>query len=405
MGIEDLVKQYLPIVVLILYFGIFKRRIKHLTLPTELVVLSSAIFSSNFQFFYRELGQIIVVIYILYSYVTNKRIEKIKYAKILCVYAAFILLSIVGNSINFHSLNIAVTNYISISFTAYYLVKSCRDEKVRLDVFGVYTFLGIIISVVSVLEFLMTSTRSEVTFSNSNFASMFILVSLVFSLDYLKKTKSKMVYLVAIIMLVGIIGTGSRTTFVIGLLVLFLQLLSVKNMIKMSIPFVFVLAVLGSSLGETMFSRYDDIEEDASVLERLEIIEASKEIIKTHPINGIGYGQFQVQFMKYLPISVADLLLKRDEIVTHNDYLRIADELGLIAFAICIMFIVSLLLRIYKQYGIDSSYIGMLLAILVFSTTHNNLNSFVTWYIIGICYEATRKSIKGKNIPSTSQCK
>lgn len=391
MDIEELVKQYLPIVVLVLYFFLFKSKIKNLTLPTELVIISSAVFSANFQFFYRELGQALVVIFILYSFFTNQRKKKTSYGKILLIYGFFIMFSLIGNSINTKYLGIAVTNYISIAFTAYYLVKASRDECIRLDIFGMYTFLGVIIGVVSIVEFLLTAARSEVTFSNSNFASMFLLVSLVFSIEYLKKRSPGMVNYVAVVMLLGIIGTGSRTTFVIGLAIMFFQLLSVKNMIRLSIPFMLAVAILGSNFGETMFSRYNEIDEDASVLERVEIFEASKEIIKARPINGIGYGQFQVKFLQYLPSSAADLLLKRDEIVTHNDYLRIADELGMIAFVICIGYVITLLFRIYKYYGIKSSYFGMLLAILVFSTTHNNLNSFVTWYIIGLCYEAIRE--------------
>lgn len=405
MGIDVLVKQYLPIAILVLYFGFFRNKFRNLLLPTGLLVISSAVFSSNFQFFYRGLGQMIVIVYIIYSFIKSRRRETSPFAKILLLYAFFILCSLIGNSINVKYFGSAVINYASIAITAYYLVRESKDEKVKLDIFGMFTLLGIIISVVSVFEYLMTAARSEVTFSNSNFASVFILVALVFSIEYLKKKKSKMVNAVAVVMLAGIMGTGSRTTFVIGLAVLFFQLLSVKNMMRLALPFIILIGILGSDYGETMFNRYDDMEEDASVLERLEIIEASKEIIKAHPFNGIGYGQFQVQFSRYLPHSVADLLLKRDEIVTHNDYLRIADELGLVAFSICMLFILSLLVRIYKLYGIDSSYLGMLFAILVFSTTHNNLNSFVTWYIIGLCYEAVVKAKEEKKPQSISQCK
>jgi len=79
-------------------------------------------------------------------------------------------------------------------------------------------------------------------------------------------------------------------------------------------------------------------------------------------------------------------LVNMDMLVTHNDYLRIITELGLIGFIVFISFItfqVKSVFTILKKYDKKIGYalLSLLIFNLLFSFAHNNMNSLLFWYI------------------------
>ena len=128
-------------------------------------------------------------------------------------------------------------------------------------------------------------------------------------------------------------------------------------------------------------SRFGTDQAENSDGERTAIMIVSLEIMKQKPINGVGYGQFIEKFADYLPYGhpAITTLYRRNKIVTHNDYLRIIDELGIPAFLLLLMFIGYVY---YK--GIKNGNVLWYLFsyALIFSAAHNNMNALMFWFLV-----------------------
>jgi len=390
---EEIIKLVTPVVVIVIYLFFYSKRYNIFPIIPQLLILSIALFSSNFQWIYRILGQGIILLFILYAYFYKKYKLKTDYSKIFLCFLCFIFVSYIGNAIVKDSYVTSILNYISITLTVIPYVQICKQNVVKREVFRLFEFLGICLSIVAFVEYFATSSRVEVTFSNSNYLSFFLIVSLICSCSLYSKNKKIYRLLYVLIMLIGIILTGSRTTFLLSILAILFLLFNSKNFLKFLLPAAFVYIVCLPLFSEILQSRYKSISDDASVDARIEIFETSKNIIRDHPINGIGYAQFSNQYKKYLPVNTgfSFLIYSYDEIVTHNDFLRIIDELGCIAFLISLYFIVSLFVHIIKNEGLNNFYFCMLFIICIFSFTHNNLNSFLPWFFIALISDTFSK--------------
>jgi O-antigen ligase len=149
---------------------------------------------------------------------------------------------------------------------------------------------------------------------------------------------------------------------------------------------VFTLFILFTFIYEGDFSgfdslvliRFENLENDESLLVRYEIYKAAEQIITEHPLVGIGYGQFT----KYNPLN-ALFSDKMQGIVTHNDYIRIITELGIVG---AILFLIMTITIFKKTFKIPKLFKELCLSLLVmtlfFSASHNNLNSFMFWLIL-----------------------
>ena len=73
---------------------------------------------------------------------------------------------------------------------------------------------------------------------------------------------------------------------------------------------------------------------------RRDIWRATWELVKRHPVTGVGLGAFQVAYTQYDPSSGTQRVEQ-----AHNDYLQILADAGLIGGALAVLFIIILLVR------------------------------------------------------------
>jgi O-antigen ligase len=244
--------------------------------------------------------------------------------------------------------------------------------------------LSLFVAVATILVFVSERVRVELSTNNPNYLAFFLGIGFSISLFMRKKSKVATVILIAI----AIIMTGSRiiiiSSFIIGIIKLFSNKRSwFVNLIVALLLSVVILPVINTdSLLDT--KRFSKIDEDASAILRVEIIEASKGIVMANPFNGLGYGQFQVRFLDYASKN-SRFLIDVEQIVTHNDYMRIVDELGIPAAIFFIGMLVREALLVLKMRGSLRLLAGSLfITVLLYSTSHNNLNTYMCWFFIMI---------------------
>jgi len=375
---DILFKQFFPIIMLLalLFF-----RVKHKKndLLVMLIFMGMYAFSSNFQFVYRQIYQLLLIIAtirIISIFFKNNFITINKNMRPMIYFYLFILLSGVVNKIENYNLYInSIINYTMIFFTILFIYKKVNTlEKIN-ELFNFIVLMSIILSIGVIIEFSFLHSRIEGLFSNSNYLALFLSFGYIILL--FKKRSFKPIWL--LIIGLSILFTGSRiveiSIFILSFYSIFLQ----KNTIKKIVTVIFLIPFF-----TIFFTLQQDFRKETkgSDLERLAILETSKLIIKDKLLTGVGYAQFQVKFNQYIPSSeLGEIIGKRKEIVTHNDYLRIIDELGILVF-LYFIYIIYNNFRIKKtnlyQYISFAFFVNMIL----FSFAHNNMNAIIFWFAL-----------------------
>jgi len=387
----ELFKQIVPLITP--FFLVFFKYDKKLFL-VYFVLYSFFLFSSNFEFFYKNLHKLIVTsiaLFALYHIAKNDFILKYnKNFKYIFLYLIVVLIGVVQIK-HWQEYITSIVNLIMIIVVVYYLFLNLNTiEKIeKISIF--IAQLSFIISALAVFYFfLVFQQRIEGISSNSNYFAYYMGIGFISSLFFEKESIYKIFKL--LIMFYAVFLTQSRSILLSLILVLFFYGLLKSKSKKMniivipvflSIILLLVYFVMNSS------ERFNDINEDASSLQRVQIWIISYNIFLDHPFFGIGYGQFINEFKHYFSDSMYDLnftLVNMDMLVTHNDYLRIITELGLIGFIVFISFItfqVKSVFTILKKYDKKIGYalLSLLIFNLLFSFAHNNMNSLLFWYI------------------------
>jgi O-antigen ligase len=378
-------KQYLPIFFIFHAIWYWKRN-KNLNFWGILLFYSYYMLASNYAFeIYRAIHQTILCIFFIYNLFHIKKIPKNILKFIICFFVA-ILISSLFNSIVMESYIAMIINYIFNLSAVLLLCIKVRDNDELYSNLKYLRNIGWMLSVFAIITFIIEPTRIELVSSNPNYLSFALGVSFVTSL-FIKRE-----ILISIIILLGIFVTASRSILLICTLIfLITQFKFYKAKILLFAP-VFLLLFLividtenvttPNIIENTILNRFKNVDDNESLLIRYEIYDVAKKIITNHPVNGMGYGQFQYNFGKYLS-NTSFFLLKTDEIVTHNDYIRIATELGIIgtlAFLIILIYTFQKTIKLHKPY--KELCLFLLAMTLFFSVSHNNLNSFMFWFIL-----------------------
>ena len=111
-----------------------------------------------------------------------------------------------------------------------------------------------------------------------------------------------------------------------------------------------------------------------SIQERLDIWRGSIGIIEDHPLVGVGFGNWKIH---YAGVTNQPYRAQTGRIVTakaHNVYLEILSETGIVGFGFYAIFIIGLLLIIYKYVIVDSA--AMILGAGLFAFLTDYLFSF-----------------------------
>ncbi|RJS90672.1 hypothetical protein CW705_05790 [Candidatus Bathyarchaeota archaeon] len=168
----------------------------------------------------------------------------------------------------------------------------------------------------------------------------------------------------------GVILTYSRS----GAFALFIGLITIMLLDKRKIRLVFIVLMLGLIMGPRISKRYveritsiEHYEEDPSSMARVATNRAAINILKAHPLLGIGAGNFNSVFLDYTPSELLRWVRPGKSI--HNVFLQVMSETGLVGLSVFIVLIFNTfidVLKVRKKRLSDLSNLSVALGISLF---------------------------------------
>ena len=391
-----------------------------------------------FRYIHRLIG-IVLIIFLLVHFVRFKiNFLKDQVFILFALFFATLLLSYIGNEIYFPYYYHYVRNFIFISTIVFYLYYFIDSNDKVYEILKLIVYLTLIITFFTLIEKLnmgfvlatrgslnlfeaiLASSRVDLYFGNPNYLAISLIPGFTLALF----SRNKILNTLSLVILIAIYFTGSRA----GLLSAIFSILTYiyyKDFNKIYLVPVLISIVF---LSVVFFDKIL-INKDKSI-SRLAFAAITYNIFQQNPFNGIGYGQFRKNFHKYVDIEVFKLknhevnesfiannpdtpflkldiynkMNKRDlvfiqqstfkEKMTHNDLLTIIAELGLIGVSFLLIFFLRLYLELKKlllhsrsDYYLSIALIG---SSLVFSFFHNNMTSFMFWFVLIIPFIINR---------------
>jgi O-antigen ligase len=294
--------------------------------------------------YFNNLVKLIGVIAVI-GFILASLQKGIVFPKEVICFCAYFALSIVG-SLNARSLTVFWSRYFTL-FQVAIMVLMISNNSINLKSarFLIYSFLtGMLIVAFSgyvtgdYKRAIVEDTERLTGFGlNANSFSMMLVLSNMLFLYFIKTTKStlmKLVFVVIVLIFVGlIIASGSRTGFVsLAILIPIWFFFSFKKEILERPHFFFLALILVSILAVFIFKRVQNTFLAERLLkskevvaagggygstgERMSLIEEGIELVKSHPLTGIGLNNFRFHSSSGL--------------YSHNNYIEVFSGSGLI---------------------------------------------------------------------------
>jgi len=387
------------------YFFLFLRSNHANNILTGLIFISYLVFATNytnygldfdiFRYLHRGIGVLVAIALVAYIYRGRVNVFREQMVIILALFLLTLLLSFIGNDIYMAYYIHYIRNFIFIALIVTYLYLILdTDEKLQ-ELFQLIIAITVLLSLFVVVEVLQIGWgRAWLFYSNPNYLGYALLPGLVLAIFSKQKYKQLIVPLI----IFSIFATGSRAA---ELSVVFIVLLFVLfNIKQLNKAYLIVSLLIVTSTSILFFDKIvtnQDFNGTRGVLAKITL-----NVFNEHPINGMGYGQFRKSFSRYVDedirkignIEIEKALAENAEKMTHNDFLTIVAELGLIGLAFVIFLFYKLYVELKKlllhsrnNYFLSISLIG---SSLIFSLFHNNLTSFVFWFILFVPFIMNR---------------
>jgi O-antigen ligase len=387
------------------YFLLFLKSNHLNNFLTGLIFISYLVFATNytnygldfdiFRYLHRGIGVLVAIALVVYIYRGRVNVFKEQTVIILALFFLTLLLSFIGNDIYMAYYIHYIRNFIFIALIVTYLYLILdTDEKLQ-ELFQLIIAITVLLSLFVVVEVLQIGWgRAWLFYSNPNYLGYALLPGLVLAIFSKQKYKQLIVPLI----IFSIFATGSRAA---ELSVVFIVLLFVLfNIKQMNKAYLIVSLLIVTSTSILFFDKIvtnQDFNGTRGVLAKITL-----NVFNEHPINGMGYGQFRKSFSRYVDedirkignIEIEKALAENAEKMTHNDFLTIVAELGLIGLAFVIFLFYKLYVELKKlllhsrnNYFLS---IGLIGSSLIFSLFHNNLTSFVFWFILFVPFIMNR---------------
>ena len=382
------------------YFFLFLRSNHANNILTGLIFISYFVFATNytnygldfdiFRYLHRGVGVLVAIALVVYIYRGRVNVFKEQTVIILALFLLTLLLSFIGNDIYMAYYIHYVRNFVFVaSIVAYlYFVLDSNDKLEEL--FKLIVAITILLAVFIVVEVLQIGWgRSWLFYSNPNYLGYALLPGLVLVIFSKQNYKQLIVPLI----IFSIFATGSRAAELsVVFIVLLFIFFNIKQLNKSYLAVSLLIVISTLILFFDKIVTNQDSNGTRGVLAKI-----SLNVFNEHPINGMGYGQFRKSFSRYVDedirkignIEIEKALAENTENaekMTHNDFLTIVAELGLIG----LVFVIFLFYKLYGELNklllhSRNNYflsIGLIGGSLIFSLFHNNLTSFVFWFIL-----------------------
>jgi len=391
-----MINDFIPMIVLG-YFLLFLKSNHLNNFLTGLIFISYLVFATNYtnyglefdiyRYLHRSIGILVAIALVVHIYRYKVNIFKERVVAILTLFFMVMLLSFLGNDIYLEYYIHYIRNFIFIALIVTYLYLILdTDEKLQ-ELFQLVIAITVLLSLFVVVEVLQIGWgRAWLFYSNPNYLGYALLPGLVLAIFSKQKYKQLIVPLI----IFSIFATGSRAAelsavFIVLLFVFF----NIKQLNKAYLAVSLLIVISTSILFFDKIVTNQDFNGTRGVLAKI-----SLNVFNERPINGMGYGQFRKSFGRYIDedirkignIEIEKALAENAEKMTHNDFLTIVAELGLIG----LVFVIFLFYKLYGELNklllhSRNNYflsIGLIGGSLIFSLFHNNLTSFVFWFIL-----------------------
>lgn len=261
--------------------------------------------------------------------------------------------------------------------------------------------------------------RATASFKDANilgiYLSAIVPAILGLALYFFKGAKKALFFLIGFLVLTAIALTYSRPTLLAVYVILLFFGLARKNKALLAFLLVFTIAspfLLPKSVKDwakeveynpLRFMCNDD---------RIAVYLHSFNMIKAHPIIGVGANTFMKSYKFYKEYPEYRGIVTLDEMKAHNNFLHMAGEIGLTGLAIFFWFLYRLFRESKNIYNsLDDSYlktvslslIACLIAFLINGLTESSLYYSVVavlfWYIAGLCLALKKFTYGDKEHP------
>lgn len=425
----------IPIIVLF-YFFYHLKNTSFNNILSGLIFVSFFIFATNysnygldfdiFRYLHRFIGVVVVIALLFYILKNKINFLKDSIPKILLIFFLVLLLSFLDNDVYVEYYVHYIRNFIFIAFIATYLFYSLDSEVKLEELFSLIIAISLILSGFVLLELIQPvifneggltwEGRSRLYFGNANYLAYTLLPGSILALFSNNKIYGR---IAALIIAIAIFASGSRAVELSICIALAVHLFYFKYKVKYLVPFISILILIFTLFFETIVTNhnYSNV--------RYVLAKISFNILRENPINGIGYGQFKKSFHEYVnqdiidmnnsevnevyfanqPNSMLNINMSKDDIedlakyggkekMTHNDLLTIISELGFLGILFTVYIFYKLYIELQKLLLHNRRYfflsIGLISGSLIFSLFHNNLTSFVFWFILFIPFIMNR---------------
>lgn len=302
---------------------------------------------------------------------------------------------------------------LAIAFASY--IESYEDFFVLLKAFA---FSGaILICVLFFTNNLEEGRLGRELFGNPNSFALYMMLSAICSLFlfiYYKNTKRIFYILCSFLILIALILSGGRKFFIIPFIFLYFYFFAkyIQTNISKVIKYTFIFAIaliltlilifkvqfLYNNIGyrfEGLLNMFFNVNEaDTSSLIRLDMINKGIEYFKQKPFFGYGLDNYKILYG-------AD---NGTVVYSHNNYIEMLVNLGIVGFVIYYGFIIILLKKLFAlkndKYNLRNFFIAIILSFLVFDIGavtysiyfYNVFLALVSTYVL-----LSNKKISGRN--------
>ena len=423
----------------IVWFIFFIKKNQLNNILTGLIFVSYLFFATNYQNFgtqvdifryvHRFIGVIAILFLLVHMVQFKVNLFKEKVPILLALFLLVILSSYFSNDIYFQYYFHYVRNFIFISAIVLYLYYFIDSNEKLEEVFNLIVSLTLLLSFFAIVEIIIVGYGSRVSlfYSNPNYFAIALIPGFTIALFSEKKILS----LSSLLILFSIFASGSRSVELSAVFVL-ITYIYFKGFKKIYLfPILTFIAIISTVFFDKIITNKDNSNS------RFVLAKITLKIFEQHPVNGIGYGQFRKNFHQYVnldifeqfnhevnyaylannpsspffelkPYKYHDSKLKDrikngyKEMMTHNDLLTVIAELGLIGLTFLIVLIYKLYLEFQKLILHNRIYcyiaISLIGSSLIFSFFHNNITSFMFWFVIIIPFIMNRNYKKHVNL-------
>ena len=299
--------------------------------------------------------------------------EKVHYNSILNTILFIVILYIGFSILNADNINEGIISaykiLITISVFFLSIIAFKKIESPLLFLAQLLSFFLLLESLYLIIDYNISRSFIKGIAQNPNISSSSIVFKLIFFLylkNNFKNLKFKfLIWLIEIVAIISIIILQSRLGL-LSLIFIYFSIFVFQRTIRKKIILSFLIILTSfiyfSNTTNSNILSYN-FSEDESSIQRVQFYNTAIDLIKQKPLFGFGHGSWKYE-------SLLNSSLKNERILvpyyTHNDFLQIFVEMGILGFLIYLSFFIKIGFEIFKKFKLDSFYFYSGIVLVVF---------------------------------------